>query len=348
MAKPKTPPGCRLVSGRYYRVQYVGIVSGKQKQKLHRLTRASEGMAALYRALADLDMQTVTGDSRMPQRLTQWLQQALPGLSALEQKDTIRMAGHIGEAFAEFDVSQVQAKHVLSFLQQWESHRRTAQRYRSVLRKFFRWVIIQGDRTDNPVDVVSVKTPAAHTRYMTDAEFVAVRSSLIGESGVMIQCYVDLLYLTGQRGADIRLLRWSQVDGDVIHFEPSKTLHSTGAKVDIPITQAIAEVLGRAKALMRVKSRLSPYVIHNLEGSPYAATGVRAAWDRARERAGIDGVTLRDIRAKHATDADRAGHSVEQISAGLAHADESMTRVYLKQKVTKRGQVNLNIPKGEL
>ena len=45
----------------------------------------------------------------------------------------------------------------------------------------------------------------------------------------------------------------------------------------------------------------------------------------------------------HATDAERAGHSVEEISQGLAHADASMTRTYLKQRVAKRGVVALKI-----
>jgi len=72
------------------------MVDGKKKQKLHKLTRASEGMAALYRALSELDMQTVTGDSRMPQRLTQWLQQSLPvswfGLKAENCHETMKLS----------------------------------------------------------------------------------------------------------------------------------------------------------------------------------------------------------------------------------------------------------------
>lgn len=55
MAKtPKPPSGCRIKNGRYYRVQYTGIVDGKRKQKWHPLSRVSDGLPALYTALAEL------------------------------------------------------------------------------------------------------------------------------------------------------------------------------------------------------------------------------------------------------------------------------------------------------
>lgn len=166
MKKPKLPPGVRLSNGRYYRVQYLGMVDGKQKQKWHPLTRESEGMAAMFRALAEFGDQSPETDRAMPARITAWLAQALPGLSVSEQKDITRMAGEVSDGFKAFRTDQVQAKHVLQFLQQWtlENKLRTAQRYRDVLNKLFKWAILQGDRQDNPVDPVSVKAPPPRSR----------------------------------------------------------------------------------------------------------------------------------------------------------------------------------------
>lgn len=323
----KLPPGVHLKDGRYYRVQYIGMVEGKRKKKWHPLTRASEGLAAMYRALADLEAQPAATNSSAPKRITAWLQQSLPGLSAAEQKEVIRMAGVISEAFAEFRIDQVQAKHLLQFLNQWtlDGKLRTAQRYRAQLAKFFRWCIVQGDRTDNPADPIRLKTPAKHDRYITDEEFLAIRDKLLGNddhaaaSGPMLQVFVDMLYLTGQRGQDVRLLRWAQVDeaAGVIRFKPSKTATSSGAKVDVPITPAIDAVLKQARTVSRSKARISPYVIHNLTGDAYSAHGVGTAWERARKRAGIEDATLKDLRAKHATDAKRAGYSDEDIQDSL-------------------------------
>ena len=351
----KLPPGVHVRSGRYYRFAYLGMVDGKRKKKWIPLTRTTEGLAALYRALADLQNEPKASNTRVSDRINIWVQQELARLSDAEQKETARMAREISAAFEEFRTDQVQARHILQFLNQWtrQGKLRTAQRYRATLNRFFRWCVVQGDRQDNPVDPVSTKAPRTRTRYLTHSEFLAIREKLLGDedhaaaSGPMMQIYVDLLYLTGQRGQDIRQLRWAQVDEDagVIQFEPSKTRHSTGAKVAIPITPSIAEVLNRATNRMRAKARLSPFVVHNLEGSPYTAHGVGTAWERARKRAGIENATLKDIRAKHATDADLAGHTLEEISEGLAHADTGMTKVYLKQRQVKQSRVCLTLPK---
>lgn len=363
MAKPKLPPGVRLISGRYYRGRYMGMVDGKRKKKWIGLTRESDGLAALYRALAALENDIGNQDTRMTVRITAWLQQSLPGLSMSEQNETARMAGEVSEAFDTFHTSQVQAKHILLFLQQWSNKGklRTAQRYRALLNKFFKWVIVQGDRQDNPVEPVSTKVPPPNTYYMTHDVFLAIRDKLLGDdshkaaSGEMMQCYVDLLYLTGQSGMEIRTLTWAQVDEEagVIHFERSKIKKKTNAKVDVLITPEVAAVLAGAREIIRARqkkakvARITPaYVITNLDGSTYSAHGVNTAWSRARERAKItdSGVTLKALRAKHATDAAEAGYSVEEISDGLTHAEPGMTRVYLKQKATRKSSIALPYP----
>lgn len=363
MANPKLPPGVSLISGRYYRGRYMGMVGGKRKKKWIGLTRESEGLAALYRALAALENEVGSQDTRMPARITAWLQQALPGLSMSEQSETARMAGEVSEAFDTFHTPQVQAKHVLLFLQQWSNtgKLRAAQRYRALLNKFFKWVIVQGDRQDNPVEPVSTKAPPPNTYYMPHAVFLAIRDKLLGDdshraaSGEMMQCYVDLLYLTGQSGMEIRTLTWAQVDDEagVIHFERSKVKKKTNAKVDVLITPEIAAVLDRAKEIIRARqkkakvARITPAcVVTNLDGATYTAHGVNSAWSRARERAKITatGATLKALRAKHATDAAEAGYSVKQISDSLTHADDGMTDVYIKQKAIRKSVVALPHP----
>lgn len=360
MAKVKAPTGCKIRSGRYYRMQYLGMVNGVRKYKEHPLTRVSEGLPAVYRALADLGSYAVSRNKAMPKRIESWLQHALPGLSATEQKEITRKGGIVSTAFAEFDTTQVQAKHILLFLKQWTGTNklRMAQSYRAMLNQFFKWVIVQGDRQDNPVEPVSTKTPAPNMRDMNDFAFMAIRAKLMGddehpaESGAMMQCCVDLLYLTGQSGIDIRTLKWAQIEAEIIPFARSKVAKTTGAKVDFPITPAIAKVLERAKALMIAKGLLSPFVIHNLNGAAYSAHAISTAWDRARKRAFKEHpdmpellkYTTKDLRAKHATDAKRLGYTTEQIGDGLAHANEGMTTVYLKQRMSKKASVKLEIP----
>lgn len=352
--KPKLPPGVVLSNGRYYRVQYAGMVNGKRRQKWHPLSRERDGRHALYAALAGLEGQATQRQDDMRTAIKEWLKVALPGLSASEQKEVARMGDTIRDAFEDFHVGQVQARDCLIFLNQWalDGKLRTAQRYRATMGKFFRWAIVQGYRQDNPVEPISLKSPPGRDRYITDAEFLAIRAKLLGNddhkaaSGETMQIFVDLLYLTGQRGTDIRMLRWSQIDetAGLIRFQPTKTRKSSSAKVNVPITPAIAEALARARQLVMAKARISPYVIHNLEGNPYTAHGVGTAWERARKRAGIVDATLKDLRAKHATDAKAAGYSETEIQDALAHEDMGTTRIYIKQRMARQSKVALTLP----
>jgi site-specific recombinase XerD len=109
-------------------------------------------MASLYLALAELEKKPSA--DRMPGKIIAWLKVSLPGLSASEQTETSRMADVVSKAFADFLAEQVQAKHVHEFLTTnfvIPGKLRTAQRYRNVLNRFFRWAIVQGIRSDNPV-----------------------------------------------------------------------------------------------------------------------------------------------------------------------------------------------------
>lgn len=332
--------GITIKNGRYYRVQSLP----DRRQKWHTLSRVDEGLPALYAALAALD--TTVPDDLAGEQIKRWLSVSIPGLSVSEQRDTERMALTIAKAFAEFRLDQIQAKHVQAFLyENWiaKGKKRTAQRYRSTLNKIMEWSIVQGMRAsnDNPVTAVSVKPPDSHDYYIPNSDFLAIRVHLSD----MIRCFVDLCYLTGQRSTDIRLLRWTQIETGVIKFKPSKTKKSSGAKVDVPVTPEIQEVLDKVKGMMRDRSRVTPFVIHSFDGTNYQASGLRAAWERAKKLAGVKGGTIKDIRAKHATDAEKQGYTVEEIQGSLAHEDSSTTRVYLKQREAVLSVVKLTIPK---
>ncbi|MTD32596.1 tyrosine-type recombinase/integrase [Paludibacterium denitrificans] len=91
-------------------------------------------------------------------------------------------------------------------------------------------------------------------------------------------------------------------------------------------------------------TKRSAYVICNGSGEPYSAHGIGTAWTRARARAGIEGVTLKDLRAKAMTDAKKAGYSLTQISIGAAHTDEAMTEAYIKLRETPVSEVIMSLP----
>lgn len=247
-------------------------------------------------------------------------------------KEITRICNKIAEAFTDFDVEQVMPHDIATFIDQWEGQR-MAEVYLSRLSDFFAWTCRKGIRNDNPCREVEIdERPKAKKTYITHQQFHAIRKALLTgkdkrdtASGPMVQCYVDLCYLLYQRTTDIRLLKWSQIDeaAGLIHFTPTKTEKSSGARVDWPITPDIRAVLERAKAMGVVKSI---YVIHTLRGQPYGATGLRSAWARAGERVGLHGLTLKALRNKAMTDAKKAGYTIKQIAMGAAHTNEETAK----------------------
>lgn len=264
-------------------------------------------------------------------------------------KEVTRICNGIKSAFEDFNVEQVMGVDVARFVDQWQGQR-AAQVYLSRMSDFFRWAVRRGLRADNPCQNIRVDKPEKRKRYITDTEWHAIRDALMvgadgrpTPSGPMVQCYVDLCFLLYQRTTEIRLLKWSQVDidGSVIHFLPTKTERSSGLSVGVPISDAVKAVLERVRNIGKVRSL---YVIHTLKGQPYTTHGIGDAWARACERAGVTDATMKDIRAKAATDAKKAGYSRSQIRIGLAHTDEAMTETYMRGRDVAKSEVVLALP----
>jgi integrase len=184
--------------------------------------------------------------------------------------------------------------------------------------------------------------------YVPDEALRAILDAMVRDggnkathNGVMNRAFIELCYLTGQRATEIRELKWIEVD-ELIRFEPSKTAHSSGRKVDFTITQEIRRVLDSVKAFAERRNEelvkagkdpvTSPYVIHRLDGKPFQQTGLRAAWRRAKDLtpyAEAD-FTIKDIRPKSLTDAKRSGETMETVQGMAAHSSMATTEGYMR------------------
>jgi hypothetical protein len=101
---------------------------------------------------------------------------------------------------------------------------------------------------------------------------------------------------------------------------------------------ARVSVVERAKKIGPVSSM---YVIHRPDGKPYTASGLRRTFAIACKRAGVSGVTLKDIRKLAACDAATGGATLEQIKTGWAHRDLATTEVYIKNLVSPVSRIRL-------
>lgn len=315
-----------------------------------RLARVTEGEAAMYTALSHI----LNGEPRkgnMVTALERFRIAHLPALTYSTRKEYERMFDVIAKAFAEFDVAQVQPRHVVQFLSNFSTTPTAKRHYKARLSTFFRWTVIeQGLRTDNPCSELRIKAPPRRKLKWTDELFHAVRDRL----SPMHQVYHDLSFLLYQRTTDVRLLKRSQIRDGVIHFTPSKTERSSGAEVDIPITPAIQAVLDRAAAIAKEWKIVCPYVIHTRQGTAYTRSGIYSEYRRADEQiVGKDaegkqrpllGLNPKSLRPYAATAAKRQGYGIEQLQVALAHTSVTTTEGYVQQHEVPVSAVMLQLP----
>jgi integrase len=291
----------------------------------------------------------MTGSGDMPARVAEYVLDK----RAEHREDGWHYYGdYVKREFEDVNVRQVDNAHVANFLGLWNGKLAMQRALRAFLKGFFQWCREKRYYAgENPCNGIKLKQPKPRDVYIPDDHFAKIRARL-EEQNPMILCLVDLCYLTVQRSTEIRSLLWKQ-DGDdcnwvdrengVIHFMPSKTRDSSGLAIDWPITPEIDTVLERARSTGKIKSNL---VIHNQNGKFQSDTSALAVWKRACKAVKIEkSYTIKDIRAKALTDAERAGYDVKEIKDAAAHAKISTTETYFKQRNIPLSKILLKIPK---
>lgn len=149
---------------------------------------------------------------------------------------------------------------------------------------------------------------------------------------------IRLLILTGARKSEILGLQWP-----VVNWE-RQTLDLADSKSGPKPVYLNPPALQVLKELHDARSDDSPWVIGGRSaGKPFV--GLSHVWLRIRERAGLDGVRLHDLRHSFASVAAANGASLPVIGALLGHTQPATTARYahlaadpLKEASTRAGE----------
>jgi len=129
---------------------------------------------------------------------------------------------------------------------------------------------------------------------------------------------IRLLLLTGCRKGEIQQLKWSEIDGDVLRLETSKTGPRT-----VWLSEAARAILARQPRTGGAFVFPSP----RNPARPRTAETMRL-WDRARAEARIEDVRLHDLRHTVASQAVARGVALPTVARMLGHSDPKMTLRY--------------------
>ncbi len=163
-----------------------------------------------------------------------------------------------------------------------------------------------------------------------DAEMV---KRVMDVADLPLQFAMRLADLIGQRPADVRKVKETDVREGLLHVTQGKTR----AKLRIEVIHGLAELIDEIRAYKRKVGTICAELLVNESGQPLAKDAIRYRFDQAREKAGIqkDEFQFRDFRAKVATEADEAT-GTKSAQAILGHTTEAMTADYIRHKVGRK------------
>ena len=199
----------------------------------------------------------------------------------------------------------------------------TATRTVRLLSSIFAFGVDRDLLPNNPCQGVRLTPVKALNRFLSGAELERLGRALAVAAdegahphGLNI---IRLLALTGARKSEIAGLRWSEVDFDHGCLRLAKS--KTGAKV-IPLAPAALAILEGLDPQAG-----SEWVFAASRGAGHFVN-VGKTWDGVRDRAGLAGVRLHDLRHTFASFGAAGGFGLPVIGALLGHKQPATTARY--------------------
>ncbi|MBY0274273.1 site-specific integrase [Candidatus Binatia bacterium] len=210
-----------------------------------------------------------------------------------------------------------------------------ANRAASLLSTIFRAGVRWGLLASNPAAEAPRAKERPRDQYLDDAQAARLLVAIDQEPDTRWRTFFTLSVLLGTRRGELLALRWDRVldlDGEHPSILLDGSTTKTGIGRALPLPDTAAALLRQLAADPSHGRLASPLLFSSGRGSATEAlVGVRKAWLRVCERAGIDGKEhhLHDLRRGLATALNAAGRPAAVAQHLLGHSTSSMTtKVY--------------------
>lgn len=325
--KSNLPPRMHIKRGVYYYVTSTKAPDGKVRRRWIKLgatyqeaivaygqleAEASDAAAGTFGALAD-----------------RYQAECLEDLAAGTRRDYKRAVDNLRQVFGQMKLANIRPHHVAQYLDQ-RSAKVAANREKAVMSTMFSHAIRWGWVDANPTQGVRRHSEKPRERYITDDEFQAVWDA----APAPVALAMDWAYITSQRESTVLGFRWQDIDAEGMLVQPSKG----GKAFRLRRTAVMEELLERSRRLPGAAR--SMYLIHNRKGQPYTASGFRAMFRRALDKAGVEDFHFHDIRGKSLTDYEARGEDAQALAG---HRTRAQTEEYIKR--TRVQEIDPNDPR---
>jgi len=202
--------------------------------------------------------------------------------------------------------SHTQANHVLSLL-------------RTMFTKAEEWGLWTGE---NPATRIKWFPRQSRSRFVQPEEMPALLESLALEP-IQVQALFLLCLLCGCRGGEARVMRW--VDVNLTQGVWSKPTTKTGKPHVVPIPPALVQML-------RSLPQEGPWVFASPRTRETYVKKVTSYvwWQRIRQRAGLNDITIHDLRRSCASWLAIRGENLAVIARVLNHTTLANTAIYAR------------------
>ena len=233
---------------------------------------------------------------------------------------------HIVPALGTIAVKDVRSSHVIELHDRLRDTPAMANHVVAMLSKMFSlaqtWELVPRGR--NPCKAVRHYREQSRERFLTPEEYRRVGAALreVEAEGSMWPpaiAAIRLLMLTGCRKSEILTLRWDDVDRTAGEFRLREG--KRGPRM-VPLTTPALKVLDGIERVEGI-----PWVIRSQKDGIHLP-GLNYYWNRIRDRAGLAGVRIHDLRHSHASRALALGESLTMIGRLLGHSKVGTTARY--------------------
>lgn len=260
----------------------------------------------------------------MQQILDRYYKEVASLKSPKTYKDNGYAIANLRNFFGDMEVEDITPVHIYQYLdKRGKEGVRAANIEKALLSHIFTKAIEWGVVKDNPCRNVKSLPEKKRKRYVTDAEFLAVKKM----ASPTIAHAMDLAYLTGLRLGDIISVKISDLTEEGIKVVTNKT----DAPLLMEWSSELKQCVENIKSLR--KTIIGMYLLCTKRGQPYTADGFKSIWQRTIRKAFSEGLIekrfrFHDIRRKAATDAEKLSGR-EYARQLLGHETQSMTANYI-------------------
>ena len=259
--------------------------------------------------------------------------QMIPKKAKATQASDLAALRQLRPTFATMKPGGLRRQHVVAYLDnRGEVAPVRANRERALLSHVLTMATHWGILDQNPILGLQYRCPEPpRTRYVTDSElFKAYRLA-----PVLVRLVMRLVYITGLRRTDALGIRWGDIDDEGLAVTVSKSRRAGAApkRLLFEWSPALESVTRRARAWRIAWEDSDPLF-------PISVDRFARLWTELQntlERAGVERFGLKDLRAKHATDALARGLDATE---RLAHSSATTTRRHYTQRRPTRITTN--------